>query len=626
MKEKLTIAAFFCCLLTIQTIADPVTKNSARSIASTFLSSLDGSALSETDVTTNAPKRISAADTLAPYYIFSRGEDKGFVIVSGDDCVPSIIGYTEKGNFDATNMPEAFKSMLEGWSELVTKAQAAGAKSRSLTNSANKIRKATSERRDIGPLIKTLWGQGSPYNDLCPTIKSSGAHALTGCVATATSQIVYYFHKDNPDTLLYSTPTYSYGDAPVTTSLPSGTKIDYANMLLSGSGTSVQNNAVATLMVAVGTSSYLTYGSSTSGQISNAGNAMNGQFRLSSTCIYKSGYSQSAWEDIVYTSLSAGKPILYCGVHPTNGGHAVVLDGYQCSTNKFHFNFGWNNESYNGYFTVDDSTGMNGFYGQQGMCYNVTPKIQNIAGKILEVKNFYQKCNNTLSVRIKNNSTIDYSGVYLYCTTATSLPTSENAKDITTTIATGDSTIISFTYKPTLQKIYHIFLCNSNRTILDSCSVVAQPTTAALHLNKMSIDAGNISQDIDGITFKTVNNTTADVKVNLTNGEGGSYCQPTLLCELYQYDTTTKTWGTETASSRYLTSITFHENETKDTIFRFSGLTPGLYYKAIMNHTATAGAKSNIAFDTADSIVFFTVKEPNMAITRTGRNATVTGT
>lgn len=625
MKIKLTFAALICCMLTIQTYADPVTKSQAKSIASSFLQTLDGSDVAATSVKTKTINRVAAADTLAPYYVFSRGAGKGFVIVSGDDCTSSIIGYTESGDFDADNMPEAFKNMLEGWSELVTKAQAAGAKARVNASKTNGMRKAASTKKDVAPLCKTLWGQGSPWNLLCPTITSSGNRALTGCVATAAAQIIYYFHKDNPDSLLYATPTYSYGDAPVTTSLPKGTKIDYANMLLEGSGTAVQNNAVATLMVAIGTSSYLTYGSSTSGQISNAGTAMSGQFRLSGTCIYKSGYSQSSWEDMVYSSLAAGKPILYCGVHPTNGGHAVVLDGYQSSTNKFHFNFGWNNASYNGYFTVDDSTGMNGFYGQQGMVYNITPKIQNVSGKILDIKNFYQKCNSTLSVRVKNNSTIDYSGVYLYCTTASSLPSNESAKDITTAITSGDSTTFYFTYKPTLQKTYHIFLCNANKTILDSCSVVAQSTTAALHLNKMSIAAGSTTQNIDGITFKTVNNTTADVTVNLTNGEGGSYCQPTLQCDLYQYDTTTKTWNTEAVSNRYLSSIVFNEGETKDTVFRFSGLTPGLYYMAIMNHTATAGVKSNIAFDTADSVVFFTVKEADLAMTATGRNATVSG-
>lgn len=31
----------------------------------------------------------------ASYYVFPHGEGKGFTIVSGDDCLPEIVGYTD---------------------------------------------------------------------------------------------------------------------------------------------------------------------------------------------------------------------------------------------------------------------------------------------------------------------------------------------------------------------------------------------------------------------------------------------------------------------------------------------------------------------------------------------------
>lgn len=34
------------------------------------------------------------------YYVFSRGADRGFVIVSGDDSTVPILGYTDKEDFD----------------------------------------------------------------------------------------------------------------------------------------------------------------------------------------------------------------------------------------------------------------------------------------------------------------------------------------------------------------------------------------------------------------------------------------------------------------------------------------------------------------------------------------------
>ena len=47
---------------------------------------------------------------------------------------------------------------------------------------------------DVKPLVKTKWGQTYPYNALCPKTSFSMSNKLTGCVATAMSQVMYY-HK-----------------------------------------------------------------------------------------------------------------------------------------------------------------------------------------------------------------------------------------------------------------------------------------------------------------------------------------------------------------------------------------------------------------------------------------------
>ena len=43
---------------------------------------------------------------------------------------------------------------------------------------------------DVKPLVKTRWGQTYPYNSLCPQTRFSLSNKLTGCVATAMSQIM----------------------------------------------------------------------------------------------------------------------------------------------------------------------------------------------------------------------------------------------------------------------------------------------------------------------------------------------------------------------------------------------------------------------------------------------------
>ena len=46
------------------------------------------------------------------YYIFNQ-TTKGFIIVSADDNISPVIGYSSNGCFDVSNMPDNFKSFLE---------------------------------------------------------------------------------------------------------------------------------------------------------------------------------------------------------------------------------------------------------------------------------------------------------------------------------------------------------------------------------------------------------------------------------------------------------------------------------------------------------------------------------
>lgn len=48
------------------------------------------------------------------------------------------------------------------------------------------------------PLLKTGWGQHSPYNAFCPEL-ASGQHALAGCVPVALAQLVAFYHSEKAD-------------------------------------------------------------------------------------------------------------------------------------------------------------------------------------------------------------------------------------------------------------------------------------------------------------------------------------------------------------------------------------------------------------------------------------------
>ena len=495
MNNKLLTALLALAGIVGTAQASPITRAQARQAVAALLAVDDHS-------TDDVP--------LSPYYIFTRGEGRGYVIASGDDATAPIIGYTEQGDFEADCAVEPFSQMLEAWAVRIAEVQTAPARGTKRSVRARAIAAYKQGWHDVPALVKTHWHQSTPYNNMAP-VMDNGAHCATGCVATAGSQVAYYFRKDNPSELQYNTPTYGYG-VPVTQSLPKGTPLEWDLMRLSGSGTAAQNNAVATLVYALGASAGLTYGESTSGHNYREGHwnmadALKGQLRLNYSYKAKWEVSQQAWEELIYSNLISGRPMLYSGVHPSNGGHSVVLDGYQASTGLFHFNFGWGGQS-DGWYTVDDATGMNGFNSTQDLVYNFTPQVQNLSGQLTTAA-IYHKAPSVVSFTVANQGTLDFSGLYLYAGTSTKVTGQPVASDLVTVVPTDKSADISLTMTTTTKNQVYVFLCDKNKRVLDSCRMEVIPTVADLHLSRLSVDASQEKTTVDGMDFLTINNTTA---------------------------------------------------------------------------------------------------------------------
>jgi len=122
-------------------------------------------------------------DTLNDAYYIFNARDGGFVVASGDDRLPEILGYSDRGNIDMNNIPCNMEWLLNCYAHTLD----------SLDNYG--ITKKWSPRRassfaTIEPLVKTTWGQHAPYNKYCPEI--GGEKCPTGCVATAMAQIINY--------------------------------------------------------------------------------------------------------------------------------------------------------------------------------------------------------------------------------------------------------------------------------------------------------------------------------------------------------------------------------------------------------------------------------------------------
>lgn len=278
-------------------------------------------------------------------YVFnSTTAGGGYLIVAADDVAVPVLGYADSGSFDPASMPDNLRAWLTGYSEEIAAAAGSGV----TTESPTAFAAHRSDRPDIAPLVKTLWNQNSPYNDLCPEL--SGTRCPTGCVATAMAQVMKYHSW--PET---GSGSYSYTDNGQTLSADFGsTTYKWADMLDSytGSYTQAQASAVATLMYHCGVATEMNYG--TDGSASNYYLAAQGLVKYFNydkglACLQRRYYPLSEWTGLIYDELAAGRPVLYGGTN-NSAGHAFVCDGYQ-SGDYFHINWGWGGMS-DGYFLI----------------------------------------------------------------------------------------------------------------------------------------------------------------------------------------------------------------------------------------------------------------------------------
>lgn len=327
MKKRysliIVMAMFIVCAF-----ADPVTKSAARQIAKNFLSEQGKSVKSEPA----RAARVHPSNTLEEvpaYYVFNSSDNKSFVIVSGDDQIEQILGYSMNGAFDENDLPENLKAWLQGYAEEIEM----------IISGRGVPAKVQLHSSSIGQRMSTTWNQSSPYNGMCVF---NGNTCVTGCTATAIAQVMRYHRWPTAETTSvpgYTTGTYSYN----VEELPA-TIFDWNSMLndyKSVDYTDTQATAVATLMRYVGQGVKMNYGPSSGASFGNAIHALTHYFDYDKDVTYeKAGtYSIQNWDNLIYNELTM-RPVVYEG-YSTGGGHAFVIDGYDSSNGMYYVNWGW---------------------------------------------------------------------------------------------------------------------------------------------------------------------------------------------------------------------------------------------------------------------------------------------
>lgn len=339
--------------------AKPLTRAQAQQKAVAFMAERhDNKTLMAVTNTKKLAPRRGASETLAadPYYVFDRGEGEGFVIVSGDDQTVGVLGFCETGTFDYEQMPPNMRALLDDYARQIELIQTGKAKAAPVITASG--------RTNVPALMTCKWSQGEPYNNACPL--DAGKRSVTGCVATAIAQILYYNREKMVNETQAAMPGYSTWTKGISVpGIAAGAPIDWDNMKDTyGSANDKQKKAVANLMLYCGVGSKMDYTNSSSGAQSwDAYQALLNYFGLTSAQWrdYTTVTSNEEWDRIVYEEMAAGRPVYMSGSND-DGGHAFVAHGYR--DGKYIINWGWGGQSDGEYYisnlTPGDGQGIGG--------------------------------------------------------------------------------------------------------------------------------------------------------------------------------------------------------------------------------------------------------------------------
>ena len=314
--------------------------------------------------------RTSSRAKGEPFYIYDSTAGDAFVVVAGDSRMTTLLGWSDASAFPSDDLPEGLAWLLDYYA-----CQYALLDSTEAPLLGDSTEVPFDDFPIVEPLLHTRWGQGSPYNQLCP--KKGSNRCAAGCVATAMAQILYLYQQPEKGAGSYS---YLSGDNGMPCSFNFGTTTfdwDHMRTDYSGRYTEEESHAVAELMYACGVSVGMTYSPSGSGAYSeDVPYALHHFFGYNP---YSAHYSrdyfpENEWHRILCEELREGRPVLYCGAKNETSGHAFVVDGCD-GKGLYHINWGWSGSA-DGYFSLDNLSPYGGdAYGMwQDLTCRITPE------------------------------------------------------------------------------------------------------------------------------------------------------------------------------------------------------------------------------------------------------------
>lgn len=257
-------------------------------------------------------------------------EGGGFILVSGCEYTPEVLGYADDGYLPtrSEDMPDGLKYLMNVYQKQIE--LAAG-------NMQTRAQTSEQERAEIMPLITSQWTQHEPYNNQCPE------KYLVGCVAVGMGQIMNYYKwpttaQGNHNGYDFSQKTWNWGLI-----LDSYKNNQY---------TQEEADEVAQLLHLAGESVDMSYGASASAASSYSMLKSLQEYWKYDDGMYfarRDYYTDEEWTQILYQELAEKRPVLYDG-QGEESGHLFLIDGYK--ENLFHVNWGWGGYC-DGYFRIN---------------------------------------------------------------------------------------------------------------------------------------------------------------------------------------------------------------------------------------------------------------------------------
>ncbi|HWB61976.1 MAG TPA: C10 family peptidase, partial [Chitinophagales bacterium] len=336
------------------------------------------------------------------YYVFNVEGEEGFVMVSAEDMVQPILGYSTTSKFYIENAPPRIQDWLNTYRQEIVYVK------ENMVNAPEEIKtqwedyysnvrpqNASRAQRSVTPLLQTTWNQAPYYNTQCPYDANRGANCVTGCVATAMAQILKYWNYPSQGAGYHSYNDQNYGNQSANYG---ASTYNWASM---PNSISSNNTEIAKLMYHCGVAVNMNYGVDESaawviiqdalgsqGDSSCAEYAYKKYFGYDPSTVKgmrRSGYNDQTWSDMLKNELDNSRPVQYVG-SGSGGGHTWVCDGYDANSN-FHMNWGWGGID-DGYFSLNSlapSTlgiggGTGNFNSNQEMVIGIKPLNNNGGG------------------------------------------------------------------------------------------------------------------------------------------------------------------------------------------------------------------------------------------------------